>query len=68
LKAEHIPVEARIVAIADVFDALYSDRPYRKAYDFGRVMEIMQEMTEEHFDPHLVELFLPIAEEVHANG
>jgi HD-GYP domain-containing protein (c-di-GMP phosphodiesterase class II) len=56
------------VAIADVFDALYSDRPYRKAYDFERVIEIMHEMEEEHFDPKLIELFLPIAEEVHANG
>ncbi len=68
LKGDDIPVEARIVAIADVFDALYSERPYRKAYDFERVMEIMHEMTEDHFDPRLMELFLPIAEEVKVNG
>jgi len=68
LEAEHIPIEARIVAIADVFDALYSERPYRKAYDFDRAMEIMHEMSEAHFDPKLMELFLPIAEEVHTNG
>ena len=68
LKSEHIPIEARIVALADVFDALYSDRPYRKAYDFDRAIEIMYEMTESHFDPHLMELFRPIAEEVRANG
>jgi response regulator RpfG family c-di-GMP phosphodiesterase len=68
LEAGQIPIEARIVAIADVFDALYSDRPYRKAYDFGRVIEIMHDMTEEYFDPKLIELFLPIAEEVRTNG
>lgn len=68
LKADKIPIEARIVAIADVFDALYSDRPYRKAYDFDRAIEILQEMTETHFDQCLMGLFLPIAEEVRANG
>jgi response regulator RpfG family c-di-GMP phosphodiesterase len=68
LKGEQIPLEARIVAIADVFDALYSDRPYRKAYDFDRTIEILHEMTESHFDRTLIELFLPIAEEVHTNG
>ena len=61
LKGTEIPVEARIVAIADVFDALYSDRPYRKAYTLERVMEIMKEMTSTHFDPELIQLFLPIA-------
>ena len=68
LKADKIPIEARIVAIADVFDALYSDRPYRKAYDYDRTIEILHEMTETHFDQRLMELFLPIAEEVRANG
>ena len=68
LKAEQIPIEARIVAIADVFDALYSDRPYRKAFDFDRTIEILHEMTETHFDRTLIELFLPIAEEVRTNG
>lgn len=68
IKGECIPIEARIVAIADVFDALYSDRPYRKAYEFERVIEILHEMTEAHFDPRLVQLFLPITEEVRADG
>lgn len=62
LKGERIPFEARIVALADVFDALYSDRPYRKAFTFDRAIEIMGEMTETHFDPVLSKLFLPIAE------
>lgn len=68
LKAGHIPIEARIVAIADVFDALYSDRPYRKAYGYRKVIEIMHEMTDSHLDPRLMELFMPISEEVRANG
>lgn len=68
IKGECIPIEARIVAIADVFDALYSDRPYRKAYKFERVIEILHEMTETHFDPRLVQLFLPITEEVRADA
>ena len=62
LKGDEIPIEARIVAIADVFDALYSDRPYRRAYSFERVMEIMKEMTVTHFDPELIKTFLPLAE------
>lgn len=62
LTAEKIPIEARIVAIADVFDALYSDRPYRKAFEFERVMGIMKEMAETHFDPRLMELFGPISD------
>jgi len=68
LSGKDIPLEARIVAIADVFDALYSDRPYRKAYTLERVIEIMQEMTHTHFDPELVQLFLPVAlQEVSTN-
>jgi len=63
LKGDEIPIEARIVAIADVFDALYSDRPYRKAYSLERVLEIMQEMTATHFDPELIKIFLPLAEQ-----
>lgn len=67
LKADEIPIESRIVAIADVFDALYTDRPYRKAYNCERVMEIMQEMTATHFDPALMQLFLPLAQEICRN-
>lgn len=64
LKGEEIPVEARIATIADVFDALYSDRPYRQAYSLEQVLEIIQEMTPTHFDPELVNLFLPMAKEL----
>lgn len=64
LKSVEIPMEARIVAIADVFDALISDRPYRKAYGYDQVICILKEMTSTHFDPALIELFLPISQEV----
>lgn len=63
LAGENIPIEARIVAIADVFDALYSDRPYRKAYACDKVLEIMREMTATHFDPRLMDMFICIAME-----
>ena len=59
LKGDKIPVEAQIVAIADVFDALYSERPYRKAFGFDKVVAIMDEMAD-HFDPKLMALFLEI--------
>ena len=64
LAGDHIPIEARIVTIADVFDALHSDRPYRKAYEGVQVLSVMQEFTGSSFDPHLMELFMPIAEKV----
>lgn len=67
LKGEEIPIEARIVAIADVFDALFSDRPYRKGYSIDQALEIMREMTTTHLDPKLMELFLPIAREICAH-
>lgn len=61
LKGEQIPLEARIVGIVDAFDALFSDRPYRKAYQAAEVLRIMREMTGTFFDPHLMECFMPIA-------
>lgn len=67
LKGEEIPIEARIVAIADVFDALFSDRPYRKAYTLEEVMDIMQEMTTSHFDPELIRRFIPLIKEITSN-
>lgn len=64
LKGEEIPIEARIVAISDVLDALFSDRPYRKAFEGKRVLDIMREMTGTFFDPVLMEFFIPIAERI----
>jgi response regulator RpfG family c-di-GMP phosphodiesterase len=64
LIGDHIPIEARIVSIADVFDALHSDRPYRKAYEGVHALSVMQELTGSFFDPQLMEIFMPIAEKV----
>jgi response regulator RpfG family c-di-GMP phosphodiesterase len=53
-----IPIEARIVAVADVFDALCSDRPYRNGYTREKTIAMVAEMSGTALDPHLVELFL----------
>ena len=62
LRGGHIPIEARIVSIADVFDALHTDRPYRKAYEGAQVLSVMRDLTGSFFDPSLMEVFMPIAE------
>ncbi|QYJ74865.1 HD domain-containing phosphohydrolase [Shewanella sp. FJAT-52076] len=56
LSGEAIPVEGRIVAIADVFDALTSDRPYKKAWSIEDTLRLMREQKGRHFEPLLVEL------------
>lgn len=58
LAGEEIPLYGRITAVADVFDALSSDRVYRRAYDIPAAVRIMKEMSEAHFDPKLFSLFL----------
>jgi len=58
LKAEDIHVYARIVAIADVFDALSSKRVYKEAFSLKKTMSIMQDARGTHFDPSLFDLFI----------
>jgi len=58
LKGDAIPLSARIFAIIDVWDALLSDRPYRKAWKREKVIEHIQENSGTHFDPVLADLFL----------
>lgn len=53
-----IPLSARIVAIADVFDALTSKRPYKEAFSFEESMKIIEEGSGNHFDPDIVEIFI----------
>lgn len=55
---EDIPIEGRIVAIADVFDALTSERPYKQAWTVEKTLEVMQKDSGTHFDPNLMPLFL----------
>ena len=60
LKGEAIPVEGRIVAVADVFDALTSDRVYRKAFSIEEAVQMMREQRGRHFDPVLLDAFLEV--------
>lgn len=57
LAGEAIPIEGRIVAIADVFDALVSVRPYKPAFSVEDSLAIMEAETGHHFDPRLMEAF-----------
>jgi putative nucleotidyltransferase with HDIG domain len=58
LKGEDIPLSARIFAVVDVWDALISNRPYRKGIDPDSVRTTIREGSGAHFDPHVVEAFL----------
>lgn len=58
LAGGNIPLYARIVAIADVFDALTSIRPYKRAWSFEEAIELIVKEKGEHFDPHLADLFI----------
>jgi putative two-component system response regulator len=57
LAGEDIPLVGRIVALADVFDALTSERPYKKAWSTEASLDYLHEQRGRHFDPALVELF-----------
>lgn len=58
LTGEAIPLEGRIAAIADVFDALTSERPYKKAWPVEEAINLLREESGKHFDPRLVDLFI----------
>jgi HD-GYP domain-containing protein (c-di-GMP phosphodiesterase class II)/methylmalonyl-CoA mutase cobalamin-binding subunit len=60
LKGETIPIEGRIVAVADVFDALTSDRVYRKAFSVDEAVQMMREQRGRHFDPVLLDAFMEV--------
>jgi response regulator RpfG family c-di-GMP phosphodiesterase len=60
LKGDQIPMAARIFAVVDVWDALSSDRPYRKAWQPEEVLGYIQDQAGKHFDPDVVELFLKV--------
>ena len=60
LKGEAIPIEGRIVAVADVFDALTSDRVYRKAFSVEEAVKMMREQRGRHFDPVLLDAFMEV--------
>jgi putative two-component system response regulator len=57
---EAIPIAGRIVAVADVFDALTSDRPYKKAWPIHEAIEEIKRQSGRQFDPRVVEAFLKV--------
>ncbi len=64
LVGENIPLSARIVALADVYDALTSERPYKKAFPHEEAVKIILQERGKHFDPLLVDVFLKISDEI----
>lgn len=64
LKGETIPLEGRITAIADNFDALTTQRVYKPAYDFDHAKELMLKERGKHFDPELLDIFFDSIEEI----
>jgi len=63
LKADEIPLEARIVSVADIFDALTSERSYRQGYSRDETLKMIAAMSGEALDPQLVAIFLDIVRE-----
>jgi response regulator RpfG family c-di-GMP phosphodiesterase len=66
LKGEAIPLPARLMAVADVYDALISRRVYKPPFPHEKAVAIIQEGRGRHFDPDMVDAFLAIAGEFHA--
>ena len=64
LKGEEIPLQARMMALADVYDALISDRPYKKAFSHEKAMSIISEGRATQFDPNLVDLFISLSDNI----
>ena len=61
LIGKEIPLSARIFALVDVYDALGSDRPYRKAWDKERIIKYIIDNSGKYFDPRIVKIFLKVA-------
>jgi HD-GYP domain-containing protein (c-di-GMP phosphodiesterase class II) len=66
LRGEAIPLAARLFAVVDVFDALISDRPYKPALSCDLAVAFMAANAVSHFDPAILEVFLPLAPKLHA--
>jgi PAS domain S-box-containing protein/putative nucleotidyltransferase with HDIG domain len=64
LKGEEIPLPARLFAVVDVYDALISDRPYRKAWTKAKALDYIEEQSGIHFDPKVVSKFKKIIEKI----
>ena len=64
LKGQNIPLEARIMALADVFDALASERAYKKPMPYDQCFKLIEEEAGTHFDPKLVDVFLKLRPQI----
>ncbi|MBM4127332.1 MAG: response regulator [Nitrospira sp.] len=64
LKGEDIPIEGRIVSIADAFDALTTQRVYKPAFEISHAIELMLKNRGKHFDPELLDIFVASADEL----
>jgi len=62
-KGSDIPLPARLMAVIDVYDALISERPYKKPFTFEEAINIIKEGKASHFDPELTEIFLSISDQ-----
>jgi HD-GYP domain-containing protein (c-di-GMP phosphodiesterase class II) len=60
LKGEEIPIQARIIAVADAFDAMTSERSYRKPLSFDVAIQELRKCSGRQFDPKIVEIFIEI--------
>lgn len=65
LESENIPLVARVFAIIDVFDALTSPRPYKRAFTYEESIKIMTDKAGNHFDPDLLDSFLLMSESIY---
>jgi putative nucleotidyltransferase with HDIG domain len=65
LLGEKIPIGARVFAIADVFDALTSRRPYKEPFPFAETMQILEQGRGTHFDPTMLDLFASLADDLY---
>ncbi len=63
LRGEEIPLAARAFAVVDVWDALYSDRPYRKGWPIEKVLKHIRAGAGAHFDPAMVKIFIKVVSE-----
>ena len=64
LRGEEIPLSARVMAVADVFDALVSVRSYKKGFPVDKALDIIREGSGTHFDPNIVRAFMDAEDEV----
>ena len=63
LKGDEIPISARLMTVADVYDALISRRVYKESFDLDVTIKIMKEGRGTHFDPDMIDAFLEIKDE-----